>query len=432
MLPVSLMVAAAALSADVKSADWPQWRGPNRDGVAPAGPFRTDWKANPPKLVWSAPCGGGYGQPVVVNGMLYLHDFADGKERLRCYDASTGDVKWEHTEPADYSSFKLGYATGPRATPTIHDGHIYIVGATGRFQCLKLPTAGETKPNVMWSHELLGEFDAAMPSWGVACSPLVVGETVVVQPGGKKGSIVAFDLRSHPIDSSPDQNNKRIPGLRWKHGTGPSGYSSPILTSWSGGSLIVAVTGDSVMAMSPDGAPHWTKAWATQYHGNIATPIMVGDYVFVSSNYGKGCGLFHVFPWGKALTDVKEVYFRKNRVMSNHHSTCVYRDGHLYGYDGNELACVDFKKGERVPDWHAADDEGREFAKGSLTLVGENLLGLTESGTLFLGSADPKGFTFRGQVKNALGSRECWAAPVVVDGRIFLRDGEKVVCYDVR
>jgi outer membrane protein assembly factor BamB len=391
--------------------DWSQWRGPNRDGVAPAGPFRTDWKANPPKLLWTAPCGGGYGQPVIVNGLLYLHDFADGKERLRCLDANSGDVKWEHAEPADYSGLKMGYASGPRATPTVHDGHIYTVGATGRFQCLNLPAAGESKPTVLWSHDLLKEFDAAMPTWGVACSSLIVGETVVVQPGGKKGSVAAFD---------------RLTGnLKWSAGRSPSGYSSPILSNGH----IIAATGESLTGIGTDGNVKWTQPWATQYNGNIATPVVVGDYVFISSNYVKGCGLFRIAADGSSAS---EVYFRKNRVMSNHHSTCVYRDGHLFGYDGSELACVDFKKGERVPDWHAADDEGREFAKGSLTLVGENLLGLTESGTLFLGSASPAGFTFLGQVKNALGSRECWAAPVVVDGRIFLRDGEKVVCYDVR
>jgi outer membrane protein assembly factor BamB len=171
--------------------------------------------------------------------------------------------------------------------------------------------------------------------------------------------------------------------------------------------------------------------WTTQYNGNIATPIAAGDYVFVSSNYGKGCTLFQLTPGGNSVSNAKEVYFRKNRVMANHHMTCVYKDGFLYGCDGSEWACVDLKKGEKVEDWQAADEDGKVFGKGSATLVGDHLLGLTETGTLFLGKANPKEFTCLGQIKNALGNRESWAAPVVVDGRIYLRDGQKLVCYDV-
>jgi outer membrane protein assembly factor BamB len=394
---------------------WPQWRGPNRDGVAPAGPFRTDWKTNPPKLAWTVPCGGGYAQPIVVEGKLYLFDFAEGKERIRCLDANTGEVKWTHAEPADYSGLTMGYASGPRATPTYHKGHLYTVGATGRFQCLKLPAGTETSLTVVAAHDLMAEFDARLPQWGVACSPLIVNDSVIVQPGGKKGSIAAFNLT---LNADPV----------WTVGTEPSGYCSPLLFKWSGGELIAAVTGETVRGIGIDGAPQWSLPWHTQYNGNIATPIAAGDYVFVSSNYGKGCTLIHL----TSRSIAKEVYFRKNRVMANHHMTCVYKDGFLYGCDGSEWACVDLKKGEKVEDWQAADEDGKVFGKGSATLVGEHLLGLTETGTLFLGKADPKEFNCIGQVKNALAGRECWTAPVVVDGRIYLRDGEKIVCYDVR
>ena len=407
----------AAIQPFASSAGWPQWRGPNRDGVAPAGPFRTDWKTNPPKPVWSVPCGGGYGQPIVVAGKLYLHDYAEGKERLRCLDANTGEVKWEHADVVDYSGFKLGYGSGPRATPTIHEGRIYTVGATGLFNCFVLPIANELLQRI-WKHELLAEFDAKMPTWGVASSPLIVNDTVVVQPGGKKGSVVGLHAKTGEV--------------RWTVGNGPSGYSSPILATDNNVPLIVAMTGDSIYGFNGIGELMWAQSWVTQHFGNIATPIAVGGYLFVSSSYGKGCGLFQISNPEKGAVPAKEVYFRKNRVMSNHHSTCVYRDGFLYGFDGSELACVDLKKGERVADWHATDDDGREFSKGSLTLVGDKLLGLTETGTLFLGTASHEGFTFLGQVKNIFSGRESWAAPVVVDGRIYVRDGEKIVCFEVK
>ena len=358
---------------------------------------------------------------VVVNDLLTSTTSRTDQNDFGVSTPTSGEVKWEHTEPVDYAGFKLGYASGPRATPTFHFNLIYTVGATGMMTCLLLPEEESQQPRVIWKKDLLTEFKARMPTWGVASSPLIVGKAVVVQPGGKDGSVVGLD--------------ERTGDTIWTAGSSPSGYSSPILTTHGAQRQIVAVTGDSIMTILSDGREMWQRPWVTEHNGNIATPVNVDDYVFISSNYGKGCKLlrFDIYPFpGVVGIKPSEVYFRKNRVMSNHHSTCVYRDGHLFGYDGSELACVDFKKGERVPDWHAADDEGREFTKGSLTLVGENLLGLTESGTLFLGSASTTGFSFLGQVKNALGSRECWAAPVVVDGRIYLRDGEKVVCYDVR
>jgi outer membrane protein assembly factor BamB len=234
----------ATLSTATKAeatAGWPQWRGPNRDGVAPAGPFRTDWKSNPPKLSWSVPCGGGYAQPTVVDGKIYLFDFVEGKERVRCLDATTGEVKWSHAEPVNYSGLTMGYASGPRATPTFHKDHLYTVGATGRFQCLKLPSGTESSPTLVGSHDLIAEFDAKLPQWGVACSPLIVNDFVVVQPGGKKGSIAAFNLT---LSADP----------LWTVGTEPSGYSSPIIMSWTGGQQIIAVTGETVRGLSL----HWS------------------------------------------------------------------------------------------------------------------------------------------------------------------------------
>ncbi|MFO0936579.1 MAG: PQQ-binding-like beta-propeller repeat protein [Gemmataceae bacterium] len=399
------------------SAGWPQWRGPNRDGVAPAGPFRTDWKTNPPKVLWTAPCAGGYSQPIVFDGHVYLHDAENGRERLRCWDIDRGELKWEHTDAVDYSGFKLGYGSGPRATPTIHEGRIYTLGATGLFQCFSLPQGKETNPTLLWKHDLLTEFSAPMPSWGVASSPLIVEDKVVVQPGGKSGSIAAFHR----------ETGRKL----WSAGSDPSGYSSPIFVKRKDEQSIIAVTGRSVLGLSDAGEIQWSVPFVTQFDGNIATPISVDDYVFVSSNYGKGCALFRVFLRGSGSIPAQEIYFRKNRVMSNHHSTCVYKMGFLYGYDGEELVCVDLKKGERVSEWHATDDEGREFAKGSLTLKDGNLVGLTQTGTLFLGTADSKEFTFLGQVKNVLKGRECWTSPVIVDGRIYLRDAEKLVCLDV-
>ena len=389
---------------------WPQWRGPNRDGVAPAGPLNPDWTEGRPRRLWVTPCGHGYASLAVVGGRVYGHDFRDNAERIFCLDAETGKELWTFSEPADYSGMDRTYATGPRATPTVHGGKVYAVGAAGRFVCLEPPAASGGQPKLLWAHDLLTEFDAKSPQWGVACSSLIEGDLVVVQPGGRKGSVTAFD--------------KNTGELRWSAGKDPSGYSSPVAATLGGVRQIVAVTGKSVLGIRPaDGGVLWTYSWLTQFDANIATPLVVGDYVFVSSSYSKGCALLRV-----EGTSMTEVYFRKNRVMRNHQNTCVYRDGYLYGYDDRELKCVNLRTGEVVKDWEAPPSIG----KGSVILVDKYLLGQTETGKLFLADADPAGFRLRGQTSEVFAGGQNWATPVLVDGRLYVRNHEDVKCFDVR
>ncbi len=392
---------------------WPQWFGPTRDGRAPEGPLRTDWDKNPPAKLWSVPCGGGYSSFAVVGNRAYTQDFQDGKERLLCLDIADGKTVWSHETPVDYGALRMGYAGGPRATPTVRDGKIYTLGATGIFQCVEEPPPTGGQPKLLWKHDLAAEFRAALPGWGFASSPLIEGELVIVQAGGKDGSVVAFDRTTGE--------------LRWKASSDPNGYSSPIAATIAGVRQIVAVTGVSVLGIRPaDGHILWTYDWRTQHNGNIATPLVVGDYVFVSSNYNKGCALLRITTRGDGAAE-DEVYFRKNRVMMNHHATSVHRDGFLYGFNAEKLTCVNLRTGEAVEDWEAT-----RLGKGNLILAGDKLLGLTQSGTLFLADANPTEFRLRGQVEGILTGGECWALPVLVDGRIYLRDSSKILCLDVR
>jgi outer membrane protein assembly factor BamB len=410
----ALAVAPAAGS----EAGWPQWRGPARDGRAPAGPFRTDWAANPPRVLWSQPCGGGYSSPAVVGGKVYLQDYDGTKERVLCLDAGSGAVLWQHEIAADYKVLTMGYNSGPRASPTVRDGAVYAVGATGTFVCLDPPREPGKPPGVRWQHDLAGEFVAKVPGWGFASSPLIEGDRVIVQPGGAEGSVVAFDVVSGR--------------QKWTAETEANGYSSPVAATCAGVRQVIAVTGVSILGIRPDdGKILWRQPWATSFNCNIATPIVVGDYVFMSSWYGKGCVLLKLEPDGPGVrADV--VYFRKGRVMKNHFSTCVCRDGFLYGYDDETLKCVDLRKGEVVEEWVAKDGQGRSIRKGSVLLADHCLLGLAQSGTLFLAEARPEEFRFLGQVEGVLEGDQCWAGPVLADGRIYLRNQNKVVCVDVR
>src|SRR5262249_56330531 len=146
------------------------------EGRAPGGPFRTDWDKTPPKQLWKADCGGGYSSLAVVGGKVYTQDRQGDTERVIGIDAETGNLLWDHAYSADYSGLRSGYAGGPRATPTIDGNRLYAVGAAGKFVCLELPATAGGKPTIAWEHDLIGEFRASVPQWGVACSPLVEGD----------------------------------------------------------------------------------------------------------------------------------------------------------------------------------------------------------------------------------------------------------------
>ena len=150
-------------AAPIDSKDWPQWLGPNRDGRSAERGLNTDWKAKQPKELWRKPLGGGYSSIAVVDGKLYTMDLHNNTERVVCLDAATGEELWNHAYPVDYSVMRMGYAEGPRATPSVYDGRIYSVGATGIFLCLELPASGQ-KPVVKWQHDLLSMFSANVPT----------------------------------------------------------------------------------------------------------------------------------------------------------------------------------------------------------------------------------------------------------------------------
>ena len=400
---------------------WPQWLGPFRDGRAPVGPLRTDWDKTPPVKVWEASCGGGFGSLAVVDGKLYLHDRNGGSpeaaiERLRCLEAASGKPIWEHSSTSDYTKMDRAYANGPRATPTVENDRIYTVGAGGLFLCVRAPLEPGDKPQELWRHDLLKEFDAKSPQWGVACSPLIEGNLVIVQPGDASGgSVAAFDKLSGE--------------LRWKAGRSPSGYSSPIAATIAGKRVILAMTGNSLLCLSTDGAVLGYYKWETDFDGNIATPIAVGDYIFISSGYNHGCALLRGVRDGAAdALRLEQVYVRSNKVMRNHHATSLYKDGYLYGFDNTELKCVDFRTLREKEGW-----ESERLGKGSMILAGKTLVILTEAGELALVEATPEEFRILARMHSGLNGRsEIWALPVLVDGRLYLRDQEKILCWDVK
>jgi outer membrane protein assembly factor BamB len=398
---------------------WPQWRGPYRDGRAPAGPLRTDWGSKPPSQLWKAECGGGFASFAVTGGKLYTQDRKGGSDRVLCLDANTGKLLWDHAYSGGEPGKDRNYANGPRATPTVEGTRVYAVSGAGKLICLESPDPPGEPPRVAWEHDLMAEFQAAVPQWGVACSPLVEGDLVVVTPGGADGAVVAFD---------------RLTGaVRWKFGSNPPGYSSPIAATIHGVRVIFAFVGDALLCLGTDGVLLGSFGWETKHHGNIATPLVVDDYVFISAAYGMGCALLRIKPDGDRVR-LETVYTRRNKVMLTHHSTCVYRDGFLYGCSGDQRAtfrCADFRTGQEVEGWVPAELEGKH-SKGTVLLADRHLIILTEAGDLALVEATPVEFRQVGRLTPGLSGRNNWALPVLVDGRLYLRDDSKILCLDVR
>lgn len=397
----------------------PRWRGATGQGVAPAGTFRTDWDKNPPKELWRVPIGGGYGSCSVVGGKLYVQDKKGDKERVACLDAETGKLVWDFA----YDTGRVGgggYDIGPRATPTVAGNWVYTVGQSGKLLAIEQTPNGI---NVKWSHELVSEIGGPLPQWGVACSPLVYGDLVIVQPGGRGSAVVAFD--------------KTTGNVKWKSGSHPPGYSSPIVASVAGQDTIFAFMGDALLAVRPtDGKITDTFKWATDHSANIATPLFVSDgagldYVFISSAYSAGSALLRVEKVGDEVKFAKTVYQRRGRGYQNHHATSVYKDKHLFGIDGQTggrgLKCVEFSTGKEVEDWGDV-----RVGQATVILAGNHLILQTASGHLMLVEANPKEYKPLGKTAKLLSGQNNWATPALVDGRIYVRDENHVVCLDVR
>ena len=393
------------------SDDWPQWRGVNRDGIGRAPGLRLDWDKKPPEVIWTTPCRGGYSSFAVVGNSVWTMDYHNGKERVVCLDATTGVQQWSYEYSADYSGFKADYKEGPRATPTVDEGRVYAVGAAGKFLCLEADPA-DGKPHLYWEHDLLSEFKAELPTWGVACSPLIYQNLVIVQSGGSEGSIVAFD---------------RISGNKvWAALEDPSGYSSPVLATIHDIRCVVAMTGLRLVVLAiEDGRLLWSFDWPTEFNGNIATPIVFNNSIFISSNYNAGCALLSIVAGnGKPGLELQAVFIRRNKLMRNHHMTCVLRDGHVYGFDGDRLKCVDLRTAAESWDTKAV-------AQGKLILAENHLLVQAGDGALVLVEASPDEFKLKGKLPHVLSDNRCWSEPALSRGRLYMRDHEKIVCLKI-
>jgi outer membrane protein assembly factor BamB len=395
VLALGLLGAGAA-----PAADWPQFRGPNRDGVSRETGLLKSWPAGGPKVLWKVPLGEGYSHIAVANGRLFTLYSQGSQELAVALDAATGKLIWRVPIDRKYQS---DMGNGPRSTPTVEGDLVYVLSGNGRLAALAAKDGRK-----VWEHDLPREFGARVPGWGASTSPLIEGNLLLVDVGGRNGkSLAAFD--------------KKTGKVVWTSQNDIAGYSAPIAVTVGAVRQVIFFTGTSVVSVSPkDGRLFWRVPWRTDWDVNAATPIFVPpDKVFISSGYGVGSALFQIKAAGGRAT-AEEVW--RSRGMKNQFSSSVLHNGTIYGFDDSTFKAIDAATGKER--W-----KQRGFAHGSLILADGHLIVLSERGCdLALVEATPQAYREKGRTEVLSG--KCWTAPTLANGRLYLRNEGELVALD--
>jgi outer membrane protein assembly factor BamB len=391
--------------------DWPQWQGPQRNGISQETGLLQTWSKEGPRLVWKAKeLGGGYSTPSIaagrVFGMSYRKTEGADDEVVWALDEQSGKELWHATIAS--ANHHVGYGEGPRCTPTVDGDRLYALGVSGDLVCLEVATGKQ-----IWHHNLVKEFDGSVPGWGYCESPLVDGPKVIVTPGRKKATLVALDKMSgQTIWTS------QVPKGEGAH------YSSAIVADVQGQRQYVQFLSRGVVGVAADdGRFLWRYDHPANGTANISTPIFNDSSIFAASAYGRGGGLVKLMRDGSTTT-ATEVYF--TREMENHHGGMIVLDGYLYGANGGQLTCLEFSTGK--VQWQSGAP-----GKGSIVFADGRLYYRNEGGRIVLVEANPHKYIEHGRFMQPDRSRNnAWAHPVVANGRLYIADQNVLLCYDVK
>ena len=383
-------------------ADWSQWRGPNRDGHSAETGLLQSWPQGGPRRVWQASgAGDGFSSFSASHGRLYTQGARGATEYVMSFDAATGKKLWE---TANGSRYRNAQGDGPRSTPTVDGDRIYALGGAGRLSALHAASG-----KVIWSVDLVDVFGGITPGWGYSESPLIIGDRIVLNAGGRRASIVAI----HKADGK----------TLWQNHNDEAGYSSPVLLRTGSFQQVVFFTGQRALAVDPrDGRLLWSYNRAANNTANIATPVVRGNRVFVSSDYGTGGGLVNVRAAG-VIAAAEEVYF--TREMRNHHSSSVLVGDTLYGFSSSILTALNFDSGKMV--WR-----DRSVGKGSLIYADNRLYLYSENGVVGLAEPSPTAYREHGRFSITASGSPTWSHPIITNGKLILRDQDAVYAYAVR
>lgn len=414
--------------------DWPQWMGKNRDDVWSEAGILEAFPADGPKILWRRPVHGGFSGPAVVGGRVYVTDYEkltgdaqpaptkrnelQGRERVLCLDARTGAPLWKHEYDCPYT---ISYPAGPRCTPTVDEGRVFVLGAMGDLNCLDARSGA-----VVWSKNLPRAYDAPLPLWGYAGHPLVHGRLLIVMVGGQGSAVVAFD--------------KQTGAEVWKTLTAPEiGYSPPTLVTAGGVTQLVLFHGGGLTSLNPsDGAPYWSEPLRTAYSMAIMAPCRDGEFLFAGGHNGQSLGL-------KLAADKPAVTVAwqggKNVGLAPVSGTPFAENGVAYGIDGNGIfRAIRMATGERL--WgtskpvNGQDGDRRGAIEGAtfVTKNGGRFFIFGENGDLVIARLTPEKYDELSRAKLlapvgvGLGRRVVWSHPAYAERCVFARNDQEIVC----
>ncbi len=419
-LATVLCTVLIALGRAASATDWPQWRGPKRDGVCTETGLLSQWPEGGPKLLWEiAGLGPGFSTVAIKEGRLYTMGDRelDGSKTqfVYAYDLNTRKELWA-------AKVGPGHQDGPRCTPTVDDGFVYAIGTSGDVVCLAADSG-----KAVWSRNLLADLGGAEnPGWKFSESPLIDGDRLLCTPGGHKAVIAAL--------------NKKTGEVIWQcpmddigpNGKDQAGYSSIMISQGAGVKQYVQLTNEGVVGVSADGRFLWGYNRVANGVANIPTPVVDGDYVFTSTAYGTGSALLRLVPDGAGVK-AEEVYWLEQNQFQNHHGGFIQVGDYIYGghnHNKGEPTCLEMKTGKVL--WQA-DQPGK--GSGCVLYADGHLYFLYENGVVALVEATPEKYNLKSTftLPDRPGAKgPAWAHPVISNGRLYLRHADVLFCYDVR
>jgi outer membrane protein assembly factor BamB len=390
---------AQAHAARAESASyWTGFRGPRRDGIYDERPILTNWPATGLRLLWRQPCGGGYSSFAIADGRAFTLEQRRDSEVVAAYDVATGRELWTNGWDARFSEYHSD--EGPRGTPTYDDGVVYAIGATGEMRALNA-----TNGAVIWSKNIAKENGNSLPDYGLASSPLVVGNRIIVQPDI---SIVCYDKR----------DGKRL----WQAADSQMGYASPILMTLGGEQQVVVCGRPYTYGLRvEDGAERWKFLWhIIDNERPITQPAVLGtNRLFLSAAYLTGCAAFEIDRTNDAF-EAHQLW--RSRSIKTKFASVVVWQGYIYGFDEDILDCVDAQTGQRM--WK----DGR-YGYGQVLLASGHLVVQCADGELALVKATPDAWTEEAKFQALNG--KSWNVPAISGGRLLMRNGAEMACYDI-
>ena len=402
------------------TADWPSWRGPRRDALSPDTALLKTWKPGGPPLAFKASgLGGGFSSVAVTGGRIYTLGDKDGAQHLLALDAKDGKILWTTRIGAAW----VDQYGGPRGTPTVDGDSVYTVGTESDLVCVDAATGKE-----QWRRNLEKDFGGQMMSiWKFTESPLVDGDRVIVTPGGQKALLVALDKRTGKDiwRTYPERDL----GAKGKDG---AAYSSVVISNAAGVKQYVQLTGRGLVGVrASDGRLLWSYNRVANDVANISTPVIKGDYVFASTGYQTGAVLLKLEAAAGGV-DAKEVYFLDSKTFQNHHGGFVLVGDHIYGGHGHNKGfpiCIEMATGKVV--W-GGDTRNAGTGSAAVVYADGNLYFRYQNGLMVLIEATPAGYAEKGSFSIPDVASPSWPHPVVVGGRLYLREQDNLYVYDVK